>query len=214
MARYRESSDSSPVKQQPAEEIPGTPRNVQAIVEKIRAKCLARGASGIKGLGTFFRIMDDDGSRALNMDEFATGLRDYGLVLSADEVQQIARWCDTNGDGTIDFDEFLRHVRPPMNETRMRLVDAAFNKLDANGSGTITVEDVARMYDPRHHPKYVSGEWDAEKVFLQFLKSFDSPADPDGTVTREEFHNYYAGVSASIDLDVYFDLMIRQSWGL
>lgn len=78
----------------------------------------------------------------------------------------------------------------------------------------ITVADVARKYDPRHHPKYVTGEWDAEKVFLEFLSSFDSPSDPDGIVTREEFINYYAGVSASIDLDVYFDLLIRNAWRL
>jgi hypothetical protein len=69
-------------------------------------------------------------------------------------------------------------------------------------------------YDPTKHPKFLSGEWDETRVFLEFLHSFDSPSDPDGTVTWEEFVNYYSGVSASIDEDVYFDLMMRNSWKL
>ena len=34
----------------------------------------------------------------------------------------------------------------------------------------------------------------------------------EGKVTRAEFQNYYYNVSASIDSDQYFEVMIRNAW--
>lgn len=183
-------------------------------IEKLRLACLSRGASGIKGLGRTFRIFDDDGNKSLDFKEFKKGLRDYGLHMDPHEVQEIFDAFDKDGSKCLDFDEFLVALRPPMNKSRRELVHKAFNKLDKTGDGFITNEDLKGVYDVTKHPKYKSGEWTEDQVFAKFLECFDSPDDKDGTITLDEFMNYYSGVSASIDHDAYFDLMMRNAYKL
>ena len=66
------------------------------------------------------------------------------------------------------------------------------------------------------HPKYLSGKWTLDEVMQNFLDTFDSAEgeDKDGVVTQEEFLNYYAAISCTIEDDAYFDLMMRNAWGL
>ena len=59
---------------------------------------------------------------------------------------------DTNKDGKISFDEFLRAVRGELNPHRLKFVHMAYDKLDKNGDGTVTLDDIKMAYDVSYHP--------------------------------------------------------------
>lgn len=187
---------------------------VDELLQKVQAACLRRGASGINGLGRAFRIFDDDRSGSLCKEEFRKAMHDYQTGIDAREADMLFEYFDSDGSGSIVFDEFLKHVRPPMSGSRIKLVREVFAKADRTGDGVINHEDLKKVYSAKQHPKYKSGEWSERKVFDNFLATFQPPGSADDTVTMEEFINYYSGLSPSIDLDVYFDFMMRSCWKL
>ena len=52
-----------------------------------------------------------------------------------------------------------------------------------------------------------------DDIFNEFLEAFGDK-DGDGTVTKDEWYEYYAAVSASVDDDEYFVTMMNNAWGL
>lgn len=183
-------------------------------IEKLRLLCLSRGAKGILTLGRMFRRMDDDGNRNLSLEEFTKGLIETGMDINEEEARQIFHFFDSNEDGNINIDEFLIHIRPPMSEFRKGVIEDCFRKLDKNGDGQLTTDDLRNVYNVKANPKYIAGEEDEETILKRFLANFEDEKTRDGKVTKEEFLNYYAGISASIDNDCYFDLMLRHAYKL
>lgn len=183
-------------------------------VVRLRLKLLCRGAKGIKGFSRQFRIMDDNGDKKLSKYEFTKGCHDFGLDMDDEEINALFTSFDKDNSGSLEFNEFLVALRPPLNAKRIALIKAAFTKMDKTGDGEITVQDLKNVYNARMHPKYQNGEWTEAQVFKHFLETFEAPETTDGKVTWEEWLNYYVGVSSSIDNDGYFDLMMRNAWKL
>eukprot|EP00003_Mantamonas_plastica_P031793 TRINITY_DN839_c0_g1_i2.p1 TRINITY_DN839_c0_g1~~TRINITY_DN839_c0_g1_i2.p1 ORF type:complete len:334 (-),score=137.09 TRINITY_DN839_c0_g1_i2:402-1403(-) len=193
------------------------PAALEALKEKLRAQLKERGTTGIRALGRAFRIIDDNGSSTLERHEFSKALNDFGCYLSPHEVDILFAAFDENHDGSLDYEEFLTSVRGEMNEFRKGLVANAYDVLDANGNGIIQLDDIQMNYNAKMHPDVQSGYKTEDEVLSEFLNNFDAKGGGvagDGSVTREEFDEYYEDVSASIDSDEYFLLMMTNAWNM
>jgi calcyphosin len=145
--------------------------------------------------------------------QFKKGLVESGLEIGEEHFQALFRFFDSNCSGYISFDEFSTGVRPAMNNRRRKLVLQAFSVMDKNGDGALTVDDVASRYDCRLHPDVVAGTHTELEVLNNFLAVFDGSLGPKSAiVTPEKFIAYYSNLSASIDNDDYFELVLRNVW--
>jgi len=204
MPRTRDQEEELRIKDKAISQLsrPGVPP-----LDRLRLLCLARsGSSGILSLGRLFRRLDDNKSGSLSRQEFISGLEEVGFS----EGDQLFNLFDSNKSDTIDYNEFLVHLRP-MNDQRMKLVMDAFDKLDSSKDGEVTVNDLKSKYSVKENPDYVSGRRTEQEILQDFLNKFGSH---DQVLTKQEFIEYYSGVSASIDDDLYFDLIMRRAWRL
>ena len=62
--------------------------------------------------------MDDNHSMSLDKYEFTKAMQDYMLGFSEGEIATLFRVFDYDRSGLVDYDEFLRPIRGPMNATR------------------------------------------------------------------------------------------------
>jgi Ca2+-binding EF-hand superfamily protein len=88
------------------------------LVERFRSKLKARGGRGMIGLRRQFKIMDDNNSGSLDLYEFRKGIKDFQIDIDEKDIDNLFKAFDINGNGDIDFDEFIRVVVGPMNQFR------------------------------------------------------------------------------------------------
>jgi Ca2+-binding EF-hand superfamily protein len=164
--------------------------------------------------------MDDDNSKSLDKNEFNKAMGDFALGFTVQQTSALFDYFDVDKGGSIDYDEFLRAIRGPMNNTRKTIVAQAFKKLDKDGNGWIDINDVRGVYNGKHHPDVKSGKKSEDDILKEFLATFEMAHSirnndaPNYVVTKEEFTEYYNMVSTSIDDDKYFLQMIKSAWNM
>eukprot|EP00163_Fabomonas_tropica_P033301 TRINITY_DN8681_c0_g2_i1.p2 TRINITY_DN8681_c0_g2~~TRINITY_DN8681_c0_g2_i1.p2 ORF type:complete len:366 (-),score=106.23 TRINITY_DN8681_c0_g2_i1:137-1234(-) len=185
--------------------------NQGSTLHYVRNLIKKRAGGSVNGLARTFRRLDDNHNRTLERDEFKEGMEEYGLKLSDKQLDTLIAAFDRNGDGVISVTEFMRTIAGPMNIKRRTIVEDCFDTMDRDGSGVLTIEDIKGIYKVAGNPEVLAGRKEPDEVLTDFLNTFQETS-PDGRITRDEFIDYYANLSASIDDDDHFTLMMKNAW--
>jgi|UniRef100_A0A7S4CNR2 Ca2+-binding EF-hand superfamily protein len=187
-----------------------TPAGVP-IIDTVKTKIMQRGGrNGFRSLVRVLRVLDDDGNKKLSRYELLNGLNTYGIHPSQLELDELMIFLDPDGSGQITVTEFARAIRGEMKPPRRALVLQAYRLLDENCDGSVTLGDIQNLYDTSKHPEVLAGEKTAKEVLQDFTAGWDK--NQDNQITEREFCDYYNDISAGIDDDQYFELMIRNAW--
>ena len=100
-------------------------------------------------------------------------MRDYRISIQPSDIQRVFRLFDRDGNGQIDYDEFLRAIVGAMNDRRRNIVTLAFKRFDKDGNGVINIEDLKGRYNAKNHPDVKMGKKTEEDVLYEFLDTFE-----------------------------------------
>ncbi|PPD85442.1 hypothetical protein GOBAR_DD17599 [Gossypium barbadense] len=148
-------------------------------LKKLALKVIAENLSAeeIQGLKAMFKNIDTDESGSITYEELKEGLARLGSKLTEAEVKQLMEAADVDGNGTIDYIEFISATMHRYRLERDEDLYKAFQYFDKDNSGFITMDELeAAMKD------YRMGD---EASIKQIISEVDT--DNDGKINYDEF---------------------------
>ncbi|KAK0587569.1 hypothetical protein LWI29_025015 [Acer saccharum] len=113
-------------------------------LKKVALKVIAENLSEeeIMGLKEMFKSMDNDNSGMITSEELKAGLPKLGTRLSESEIRQLMEAADVDGNGTIDYIEFITATMHMNRMEREEHLYKAFEYFDKDRSRYITMEEL------------------------------------------------------------------------
>merc|ERR1712072_193983 len=90
-----------------------------------------------------FEMFDIDGSGAIDVRELKAAIKALGMDVSAEELKKMVSDVDKDGNGTIEFPEFLSMMTAKMSNTATdEEIAKCFKLFDHDATGMITLKNL------------------------------------------------------------------------
>ncbi|PVD26474.1 hypothetical protein C0Q70_14151 [Pomacea canaliculata] len=94
-----------------------------------------------------FCMFDKDGDGRITEQELGTVLRSLGQDPTDTELKDMINDVDTDGSGTIEFNEFLLMMSQKCEKTELEEIADAFKIFDKNGDGFINSDELRQVME-------------------------------------------------------------------
>ena len=160
--------------------------------------------------------MDDDQSGSLTCREFSKACKDFKVGISEENIPNLFKVFDSNGDGTMSYTEFLFQIRGEMSPARDECVRQAFQGLVDRNGGEFTLADLKKFYDAHRHPDVIQGKRTKDNVLVEFIETYEAHhnlSSQDPAVEIEQFCDYFTNISALYESDSTFINVMKHTLG-
>jgi Ca2+-binding EF-hand superfamily protein len=169
----------------------GNPDLVE-IVHGIRQQ-FAQNSSKLATLTEAFRVNDKTGTGNFNFEDFEEILGKAGIFCRRQDLTRLYRHFDKDQKEEVAASEVLAALRGEVNARREAIIQAAWANLGGGDSMPITA--VFDGFNADGHPDVETGAKTAEKIQGELRRSVAYSGITD-TITWDQFHDLYSGISA------------------
>ncbi|XP_031488036.1 calcium-dependent protein kinase 20-like [Nymphaea colorata] len=132
----------------------------------------------VAGIKEMFSMMDSNNNGKITLEELKVGLHKIGHQVPDADVQMLMEAADADGNGTLDYGEFVAisiHLKKIGNDEHLH---KAFAYFDRNESGYIEIEELRDALADELGP-------DNDEVVNSIVRDVDT--DKDGRISYDEF---------------------------
>lgn len=141
--------------------------------------CKAVTPSGMDELRRAFAEFDHNENGTISKEELGRVMKNFDNMVSEAELAQMIKLADKNGEGVINFNEFLCLMESNCTpQTADEEIKGLFNAIDTDNDGYITESEITKMMKSL-------GEKISKKDVRKMLKTGDKTKD--GRISFTEF---------------------------